>query len=256
MSFTNLWINIEEHSPWWRADAAYCKKRRCSIFQTGVDSERGIVENVGGMTKEKEENPDTNSSPIILVLSTTNKILPPPRVELGSPSLRSDPVPLPQLLTSHGHHDSHRFRSTALQGVCISGANRRMENRVAYCHYINGAVLLPSVEGQTRAIMIMFNNVANRFGMVANRNERTKMVNDTSYPDFTEPSLPKTNTYRISVETPEEKRPLWRPRCRWDNNIKMDLREVGYDARDWINLAQDRDPWRAYVRAAMNLGVL
>ncbi|KAJ4441835.1 hypothetical protein ANN_11694 [Periplaneta americana] len=41
--------------------------------------------------------------------------------------------------------------------------------------------------------------------------------------------------------------------CKWENNIKMDLREVGYDDRDWINFAQDRDRWRAYVRAAMNL---
>ncbi|KAJ4429920.1 hypothetical protein ANN_22124 [Periplaneta americana] len=45
------------------------------------------------------------------------------------------------------------------------------------------------------------------------------------------------------------------PRRRWEDNIKMDLREVGYDGRDWINLAQYRDQWRAYVRAAMNLRV-
>ncbi|KAJ4432051.1 hypothetical protein ANN_20665 [Periplaneta americana] len=55
------------------------------------------------------------------------------------------------------------------------------------------------------------------------------------------------------VGRPEGKRPLGRPRRRWEDNIKMDLREVGYDGRDWINLAQDRDQWRAYVRAAMNL---
>ncbi|KAJ4446935.1 hypothetical protein ANN_13637 [Periplaneta americana] len=53
----------------------------------------------------------------------------------------------------------------------------------------------------------------------------------------------------------EEKRPLGRPRRRWKDNIKMDLREVGNDDREWINLAQDRDQWRAYVRAAMNLRV-
>ncbi|KAJ4431809.1 hypothetical protein ANN_20414 [Periplaneta americana] len=64
------------------------------------------------------------------------------------------------------------------------------------------------------------------------------------------------NAYRVLVGRPEEKRPLGRPRCKWENNIKMDLREVGYDGRDWINLAQDRDQWRAYVRAAMNLRVL
>ncbi|KAJ4430010.1 hypothetical protein ANN_22218 [Periplaneta americana] len=61
------------------------------------------------------------------------------------------------------------------------------------------------------------------------------------------------NAYRVLVGRPEGKRPLRRPRRRWEDNIKMDLREVGYDDRDWINLAQDRDQWRAYVRAAMNL---
>ncbi|KAJ4452291.1 hypothetical protein ANN_03811 [Periplaneta americana] len=63
------------------------------------------------------------------------------------------------------------------------------------------------------------------------------------------------NAYRALVGRPEGKRPLGRSRRRWEDNIKMDLREVGYDDRDWINLAQDRDRWRAYVRAAMNLRV-
>ncbi|KAJ4440944.1 hypothetical protein ANN_10793 [Periplaneta americana] len=63
------------------------------------------------------------------------------------------------------------------------------------------------------------------------------------------------NAYRVLVGRPEGKRPLWRPRHRWEDNIKMDLREVGYDGRDWTNLAQDRDRWRAYVRAAMILRV-
>ncbi|KAJ4434458.1 hypothetical protein ANN_23020 [Periplaneta americana] len=63
------------------------------------------------------------------------------------------------------------------------------------------------------------------------------------------------NAYRVLVGRPEGKRPLGRPRRRWEDNIKMDLREVGYDDREWINLAQDRDQWRAYVRAAMNLRV-
>ncbi|KAJ4446933.1 hypothetical protein ANN_13635 [Periplaneta americana] len=63
------------------------------------------------------------------------------------------------------------------------------------------------------------------------------------------------NAYRVLVGRPEGKRPLGRPRRRWEDNIKMDLREVGYDDRDWFNLAQDRDRWRAYVRAAMNLRV-
>ncbi|KAJ4447787.1 hypothetical protein ANN_09795 [Periplaneta americana] len=61
------------------------------------------------------------------------------------------------------------------------------------------------------------------------------------------------NVYRVLVGRPEGKRPLGRRRRRWEDNIKMDLREVGYDDRGWINLAEDRDQWRAYVRAAMNL---
>ncbi|KAJ4439437.1 hypothetical protein ANN_07561 [Periplaneta americana] len=63
------------------------------------------------------------------------------------------------------------------------------------------------------------------------------------------------NAYRVLVGRPEGKRSLGRPRRRWEDNIKMDLREVRYDDREWINLAQDRDQWRAYVRAAMNLRV-
>ena len=63
------------------------------------------------------------------------------------------------------------------------------------------------------------------------------------------------NAYRILVGKPESKRPLGRQRRRWEDNIKMDLREVGCDPRDWIALAVDRDKWWAYVRAVMNLRV-
>jgi hypothetical protein len=49
------------------------------------------------------------------------------------------------------------------------------------------------------------------------------------------------------------KEPLGRPRRKWMDNIKMDLREVGWDGRDWINLAQDMDRWRAHVNAVMNI---
>ncbi|KAJ4428741.1 hypothetical protein ANN_25734 [Periplaneta americana] len=64
------------------------------------------------------------------------------------------------------------------------------------------------------------------------------------------------NAYSVLVGRPEEKRHLGRSRRRWEDNIKMDFREVGYDDRDWINLAQCRDRRRAYVRAAMNLRIL
>jgi len=61
--------------------------------------------------------------------------------------------------------------------------------------------------------------------------------------------------YRILVEKPEGKRPLGRPRRRWEDNIKMDIQEVGRGCGDWMELAQDRDRWRALVSTVMNLGV-
>ena len=63
------------------------------------------------------------------------------------------------------------------------------------------------------------------------------------------------NAYRVLVRKPEGKRPVGRPGRRWEVNIKMDLREVGCDPGEWLDLAEDRDQWRAYVRAVMNLRV-
>jgi hypothetical protein len=60
---------------------------------------------------------------------------------------------------------------------------------------------------------------------------------------------------RILVGKPEGKRPLGRSRRRWVDNIKMDHRETGWDCKDWIDLAQDRDQWRALVNTVMNLRV-
>jgi hypothetical protein len=65
----------------------------------------------------------------------------------------------------------------------------------------------------------------------------------------------RRNAYRILVGKPVGKRPLGRPRRRLVDNIKMDLREVGWDGREWIDLAQDRDRWRSHVNAVMNLRV-
>jgi hypothetical protein len=61
--------------------------------------------------------------------------------------------------------------------------------------------------------------------------------------------------YRVLVGRPEGKRPLGRPRRRWDDNIKMDLREIGIDGANWIRLAQDRVQWRAFENTVMNLRV-
>jgi hypothetical protein len=63
------------------------------------------------------------------------------------------------------------------------------------------------------------------------------------------------NEYRILVGKPDGKRPLGRPRSRCVDNIKIDLREIGWDDIDWINLAQGMDLWRALVNMVMNLWV-
>jgi hypothetical protein len=65
----------------------------------------------------------------------------------------------------------------------------------------------------------------------------------------------KKNAYRILVGKPEGKRPLGRQRCRWVDNIKMDIREIKLGGMDWNSLAQDRDQWKALVNTVMNLRV-
>ena len=61
--------------------------------------------------------------------------------------------------------------------------------------------------------------------------------------------------HRVLVGKPEGKRPLGRPRRRWEDNIKMDLQEAGRGGADWMELAQDRDKWRALVSTVMNFRV-
>ena len=63
------------------------------------------------------------------------------------------------------------------------------------------------------------------------------------------------DVHRVLVGKPEGKRPLGRPRSRWEDNIKMDLQEVGTGCGDWVDLALDRDRWRALVSTVMNFGV-
>jgi hypothetical protein len=65
----------------------------------------------------------------------------------------------------------------------------------------------------------------------------------------------RLGVYSVLVGKPEGKRPLWRPRRRWDDNNQMDLQEVGYGGMDWVELAQDRNSWWALMNAVMNLGV-
>jgi hypothetical protein len=65
----------------------------------------------------------------------------------------------------------------------------------------------------------------------------------------------KRNAYKILVGKPEGKRPLGRQRRMWVDNIKMDLREIEWDGADWMDVAQDRDQWKALVNTVLNLRV-
>ena len=65
----------------------------------------------------------------------------------------------------------------------------------------------------------------------------------------------RRGVHRVLVGKPDGKRPLGRPRRRWEDNIKMDLQEVGGGCGDWMELPQDRDRWRAFVSAVMNFRV-
>ena len=65
----------------------------------------------------------------------------------------------------------------------------------------------------------------------------------------------RRGVYRILVGKPERERPLGRTRSRWEDNIKMDLQDVGCGGMDWIELAQDGDSWRALVNAVMNIRI-
>jgi hypothetical protein len=65
----------------------------------------------------------------------------------------------------------------------------------------------------------------------------------------------KRNAYRILVEKPDGKRPLGRPGRRWEDNIRMDLKEIEWGGMNWIDLARNRDQWRALVNTVLNLRV-
>jgi len=65
----------------------------------------------------------------------------------------------------------------------------------------------------------------------------------------------ESGVYTVLIGKPEGNRPFGRPKRRWEDNIKMDLQEVGCGGMDWIEMAQDRDRWLAFVNAVMNLRV-
>jgi hypothetical protein len=65
----------------------------------------------------------------------------------------------------------------------------------------------------------------------------------------------RRGVYRVLVGRTERKRPLGRPRHRWENNVRTDLREIGIDGANWIQLAQNRVQWRTFLNTVMNLRV-
>jgi hypothetical protein len=67
--------------------------------------------------------------------------------------------------------------------------------------------------------------------------------------------MAEINAHKILVGKPDGKKPLGRPRRRWENDIRMDLWETGWEGADWTHLAEDRDQWRAVVNSVLNLWV-
>ena len=84
---------------------------------------------------------------------------------------------------------------------------------------------------------------------------RTKLTNQISIQEEIESRLKLENAFYYSVQNLLSSSPLGRPRRRWEDNIKMDFQEVGGGCEDWMELAQDRDRWRALVSTVMNLRV-
>ena len=82
------------------------------------------------------------------------------------------------------------------------------------------------------------------------RNLKSKLLRWAGHVARMEVSI---NAYRVLVGIPEGKKILGRPRLRFEDNVKMDLRDVDFNAEEWLDLAQDRVQWRAYVRAVINL---
>ena len=65
--------------------------------------------------------------------------------------------------------------------------------------------------------------------------------------------MEERSAFKILTGSPARKRPLGRPRCGWEEDIRMDLKEIGINTRNWVDSAQDRDYWRALLNAALNL---
>jgi len=128
--------------------------------------------------------------------------------------------------------------------------------------------------GEERRLRVFENRVLNRiFGLKRDQvtREWRKLHNEELNDPYCSPNIVRViksrmrrarhearmgerrGVYRVLVGKPEGKRPLGRPRRRWENNIKMDLRGVGCRDMDWIELAPERDRWRALVNAVMNL---
>jgi hypothetical protein len=129
--------------------------------------------------------------------------------------------------------------------------------------------------GKERRLRVFENRVLRRiFGPKREDGTRRKLHNDELHDLYSSPNIVRViksrrmrwvghvtlmaegrGVYRVLIGRPEGKRPLARPRRRWEGNIKMDLREIGIDGANWIQLAQDRVQWRAFVNTAMNLKV-
>jgi hypothetical protein len=139
-----------------------------------------------------------------------------------------------------------------------------------------GAKLGLSLWGEERRLRVSENRVLRRIFGPKREEDRSwrKLQNDELHSLYSSPNIVRVikssrmrwvghvarmaegrGIYRLLVGRPEGKRPLGRPRSRWEDNIKMDLRDIGIDGENWIRLAQDRVQWRAFVNTVMSLRV-
>ncbi|KAJ4446624.1 hypothetical protein ANN_13321 [Periplaneta americana] len=278
-----------------RLDVSVSRKQNsCPVFRDGDDSEREIMKSVGGMRLKKTGGPrDKPSQPwydrkdIDSAVGSKGNFsswggkMSPGVGEYNGTSCcnetQADDKQDTSIQTSLLSEASQRGFSSAQHG------ERFLCGKVRIYKTVILPVVLYDCETWTLTLreeqrLRVFENKVLRKIFGAKRDEVTgewrKLHNTELYAFYSSPDIIRniksrrlrwawhvarigesTNAYRVLVGRPEGKRPLGRPRHRWEDNIKMDLREVGYDDKEWINLAQDRDQWRAYVRAAINLRV-
>jgi hypothetical protein len=142
-----------------------------------------------------------------------------------------------------GEHSLKVFENRVLRRICgpttdeMVGASRKLYN-VELCNLYSSRNIIRMIKARGMGW------AGHAARMEDEEEEKEEVVEEE-----------EKNAYKILMGKPDRKRALGRPRRRWEDNIKMDLRETGWSSMDWIHLAQDMDQWRALMNTVMNLRV-